>query len=238
MDGCRTRCGAESALSHGVAAALLGIGPLRIRTDRDLVPAHATYRPSGLRVHRRASLVSDRHDAAPWHPRYQPGLHVDRPRGPAGRDQLEAAINEADKLDLVDPEELRLRSTIFPAGLASRPAKDPRPPHVHPHGLGARAAVPADRPARGTPSARDRSPPERLQGRLLLARSRAGRRDRRTPLPPHARPAGARPRAGSVPYRRLASHPSLHPGPGPLRAGHVQATLAAVAGACALRSGT
>jgi Transcriptional regulator, AbiEi antitoxin len=63
-------------------------------------------------------------------------------------------------------------------------------PHVRAHRLRARASLPAARAQSRAPHARDRPPPQRVQGRLLLAGPRARRRDRRLALPPDAHRAG------------------------------------------------
>lgn len=101
-------CGPGAALSHGCAAALWEIRPLRGGPVEVSVPAHVFPRRLGIRVHRRARLdageVTRRH-----------GIPVTSPictlidiAARLGRNQIESAINEADKRDLTDPEELRL----------------------------------------------------------------------------------------------------------------------------------
>jgi very-short-patch-repair endonuclease len=96
-------CGPDAVLSHGSAAALWGIRP----ATRELhVSAPGVRRSGGVVSHRRAlrageitcrygipvtSVICTVIDIAP-------GL---------SRNELERAANEADKLDLVDPEELR-----------------------------------------------------------------------------------------------------------------------------------
>jgi hypothetical protein len=110
-------CGPEAALSHGSAAALWGILP--VRRDRIVVtvPGDLARRRPGIEAHRRSSF-----SAGDVTRRY--GIRTTTPictlidcATYLERDQLEAAINEADKLDLTDPEELR--SAI--EGLGRRP---------------------------------------------------------------------------------------------------------------------
>ena len=48
---------------------------------------------------------------------------------------------------------------------------------------------------------------QRVRGRLLLARPRAGRRDRRPAIPPHAGPAGPRPASATRPTRSAGLTP-------------------------------
>ena len=100
-------CGAEAVLSHGCAAAVLEIWPLKRYRVEVSVPAHVTRRPAGIVVHRRAVLTPKeltRHDGIPV---TSPICTLIDLAARIGREQLEAAINEADKLGLVDPEELR-----------------------------------------------------------------------------------------------------------------------------------
>ena len=100
---------------------------------------------------------------------------------------LEAAINEADKLDLVNPERLRTALDDSPDGLESAccgrsstaaPSCSPTPSSSV---ASCRSRAPA-RPAKAVhpPSA------EWIQGRLLLAGARPRGRDGRPALPPHA----------------------------------------------------
>jgi very-short-patch-repair endonuclease len=100
-------CGPEAVLSHESAAALWGIRPLGADRVEVSVPIHMNRRPSGIVVHRRAAL-------APREVARRHGIPVTNPictlidiATELARDQLEAAINEADKRDLTDPEELR-----------------------------------------------------------------------------------------------------------------------------------
>ena len=100
-------CGPESVLSHESAAALWNIRDVRSRSVEISVPAHVDPRPSGIVVHRRTTLRSD--DLATHH-----GIPVTAPictlvdlSCRLRRAQLEAAINEADKQGLTDPEALR-----------------------------------------------------------------------------------------------------------------------------------
>jgi very-short-patch-repair endonuclease len=99
-------CGDGAALSHGSAAALWGIG-----RDRDPIQVTARgrgkVRRDGIRVHRRPKLPQRSFVV-------RRGIAVtsvvqtlvdEATELPAGR--LERAVNEADKLDLIDPEALR-----------------------------------------------------------------------------------------------------------------------------------
>jgi very-short-patch-repair endonuclease len=109
-------CGADATLSHESAGAIWGIRSTRRRAIEVSVPASAFPRRSGILVHRRA-------DRAALDVVLERGIPVTSPvctlidlatRLP--RSELEAAVNEADKRGLSDPE--RLRSAI--AGMKSR----------------------------------------------------------------------------------------------------------------------
>ncbi len=107
-------CGPTAALSHESAAALWRIRS-EWRSEIDVsVPANVFRRRPGIRVHRRAKLAAT--DLTRHH-----GIPVTAPTCTiidlAARllpDQLEAAINEADKRGLTNPE--ALRSALDPIG--------------------------------------------------------------------------------------------------------------------------
>jgi very-short-patch-repair endonuclease len=99
-------CGPDAVLSHGSAAALWGIRPAASRLEVSVATA-AKRDPEGVIVHRRPGLRQD--ELTSYH-----GIPVTSPTRTLidialrlEREPLEAAINEADKLDLGDPEELR-----------------------------------------------------------------------------------------------------------------------------------
>jgi very-short-patch-repair endonuclease len=97
--------GSEAVLSHRSAVALWGVAKQRGNAIHVSVPTHLRRRSSrGIIVHRRNELNATTHR----------GIRVvtvvdalvDLAAEVSG-DELEAAINDADKLDLVDPETLR-----------------------------------------------------------------------------------------------------------------------------------
>lgn len=100
-------CGPDALLSHQSAAALWRIRRPRAGLIEVSVPAEVRRRPRGIRVHRRSRLTSiDRG--------IRLGISVTSPIrtlvdlcGVLEPAQLEAAVNEADKLDLVDLVRLR-----------------------------------------------------------------------------------------------------------------------------------
>jgi very-short-patch-repair endonuclease len=100
-------CGPGAVLSHASAAALWGIRERRGGRIEVSVRLGTDRRQRGIVVHRRRALTGA--DVTRRH-----GIPVTTPvrtlvdlATRLNRDQLEGAINEADKLDLVDPEALR-----------------------------------------------------------------------------------------------------------------------------------
>lgn len=99
-------CGSEAVLSHRSAAALWRIRPERLGPVEVTVPTRLPRRRPGLRVHRRVDLEGRR--------RVVDGIPVTDPvctlvdlARCVADGEVEAAINEADFRDLVDPEALR-----------------------------------------------------------------------------------------------------------------------------------
>ncbi len=94
-------CGDEAALSHDAAAAHWR---LRHDTGRIEVSTRDDRRRAGIVVHQRAKLEVAHHHGIPVTPPVFTLVDLARR---LSRDELETAINEADKRDLVDPEALR-----------------------------------------------------------------------------------------------------------------------------------
>jgi very-short-patch-repair endonuclease/predicted transcriptional regulator of viral defense system len=100
-------CGPHAALSHQSAAALWGIRASGHRSIEVSVPMRVRPRRPGIVVHRRANLAGSdltRHEGIPV---TSPVCTLIDIAARLNRDQLEAAVNEADKLGLTDPERLR-----------------------------------------------------------------------------------------------------------------------------------
>jgi Transcriptional regulator, AbiEi antitoxin/Protein of unknown function (DUF559) len=100
-------CGTDAVLSHDDAGALWAFRPIRSGHIHISLPAGFSRRRPGIRIHRRAAL-------SPGDITRHQGIPVTTPTATLidlaarlDRAQLEAAVNEADKLDLVDPETLR-----------------------------------------------------------------------------------------------------------------------------------
>lgn len=107
-------CGSGAALSHASAAALWGIQPPRPGALHVSVPARRAAERPGVTVRREEHLDATVHRGIPV---TTPLATLVALATTESEHRLEAAVNEADKLDLVDPETLR-------AGLDRAP---PRP---------------------------------------------------------------------------------------------------------------
>jgi very-short-patch-repair endonuclease len=97
-------CGEAAALSHASAAELWKIRP---RTSGDIevsVASSKRVRRPGITVHRRATIETTRHHAIPV---TTPICTLVDIASLLSNDECEAAIGEADKLDLVHPGPLR-----------------------------------------------------------------------------------------------------------------------------------
>lgn len=100
-------CGPGAVLSHGSAAALWGVLPERGGTIEVAVPTASARRYAGVRVHRREGLGSadvTRHMGIPVTTLVLTLIDLASSLHLA---QLERAVNEADRLDLIDPSSLR-----------------------------------------------------------------------------------------------------------------------------------
>lgn len=99
-------CGSAAVLSHVSAASLWGLWTRPTAIDVT-VPEGTVRRRPGIRVHRRVGLSSE-------HRRVIDGIPVTDPVSTlidlatsTGLDRLDRAVNDADRLDLVDPDSLR-----------------------------------------------------------------------------------------------------------------------------------
>jgi very-short-patch-repair endonuclease len=99
-------CGEGAVLSHSSAAALWGIGPERPGEVEISVAARRAPRQPGIRIHRRAEIEATTHQGIPVTSPTRTLLDLSRR---LGRAHLETAVNNADKLDLIDPETLRAK---------------------------------------------------------------------------------------------------------------------------------
>jgi very-short-patch-repair endonuclease len=100
-------CGPKAVLSHGSAAALWGIRPVRSKVVDVSVPIHVMRRRKGILVHRRKVLTADEVMQLDDIPLTAPICTLVDIAAELERGQLEAAVNEADRRGLTDPEALR-----------------------------------------------------------------------------------------------------------------------------------
>jgi very-short-patch-repair endonuclease len=100
-------CGPHAVLSHETAAALWGLRAQRGTVIEISVPTRVRRRRKGIRLHRRGIL--DRADVTRYQriPLTQPILTLVDLAACLTASEVEAAVNQADKLDLTDPESLR-----------------------------------------------------------------------------------------------------------------------------------
>jgi very-short-patch-repair endonuclease len=100
-------CGVRAVLSHASAAALWGIRSELGAAIEVLVPLRTYRQRPGIVIHRRSVLLESdvtRHRGIPV---TTPVCTLIDVASRLSRDRLEAAINEADRRDLTDPEALR-----------------------------------------------------------------------------------------------------------------------------------
>lgn len=102
--------GSGAGLSHGSGAAVLGIGVEGPEIEVS-VPAGRVARRPGLRIHRRAALELVRCRGIPV---TSPAQTLVDLAARLPRPQVERAVNEADKLELISPEALRETLDAFP----------------------------------------------------------------------------------------------------------------------------
>ncbi len=100
-------CGPNALLSHSSAAALWGVSRGAGRLEVVVPAANARHRP-GITVHRRAKLAGEGRRLVDGIPVTDPVATLVDFASCATIWQLERAINEADRLDLIDPEALRI----------------------------------------------------------------------------------------------------------------------------------
>jgi very-short-patch-repair endonuclease len=99
-------CGPDAVLSHTTAAALWGIRPEHGGAIEVSTLAASRHCRPGITAHRR-SLTAQETTVHHGIPVTAPATTIVDIAPELSRQELEAAINEADKLDLIDPEALR-----------------------------------------------------------------------------------------------------------------------------------
>lgn len=100
-------CGEGTVLSHFSAAALLGVREVDPPLVEVAIPRACDLRPSGIRVLRRPHLRAADVGSSDGIPVTSPVRTLIDLATRLSSVRLEAAVNAADKLDLVDPETLR-----------------------------------------------------------------------------------------------------------------------------------
>jgi hypothetical protein len=229
--------GPDAMLSHHSAAELWGIGGRQPRGRIDppshppslvdvSVPAKSVRRHERIRLHRRNELSSADRTLRERIPVTTPARTLIDLATRLGSHRLEAAVNEADSLGLIDPERLR---RIAEERLSLRGARVLR------NLLDRRTFTLTDSELErrflrlvrriGLPIPLDAAASQRLSGRLLLARVAAGHGGGRSPLPPHPRGAG-----------RRRDHAHAEAGVAALRFTHAQITFEETRVTAVLRS--
>jgi very-short-patch-repair endonuclease len=104
--GAVLRCGPDALLSHRSAAALWGMRLRQPAQTEVVVPGDVLRRVPGILVHRRAGLDSASRRVVDGIPLTDSVTTLVDLATCLSRDRLEFAVNEADRLDLIDPEAL------------------------------------------------------------------------------------------------------------------------------------
>jgi very-short-patch-repair endonuclease len=100
-------CGSAAALSHSSAAALWAIRPVRRGLIEVSIAKDTGLRPTRVNLHRRPAMSPDDVTTRRGIPVTTPVCTLTDLAACLRRHELEAAINEADRLGLTDPERLR-----------------------------------------------------------------------------------------------------------------------------------
>lgn len=106
--------GAKAVLSHGSAAALWGIGDEPPGVVEISTPAGRRCRRAGIRAHRRGVLRADELTMREGIPVTGPVRTLLDQAARLRPMQVERAVNEADKLGLIDPDALRVALERYP----------------------------------------------------------------------------------------------------------------------------
>jgi very-short-patch-repair endonuclease len=112
-------CGPQAVLSHQSAAELWEIRLPCSTTIHVSIPAHSSRNRPGLALHRRAVLARTHCHGIPTTPPIETLIDL---AAQLSTPQLEAAINEADKRDLVHPGQLRRALDELPQQRPGAPA--------------------------------------------------------------------------------------------------------------------
>jgi very-short-patch-repair endonuclease len=100
-------CGPSAVLSHSSAAAAWGIERVRKGPVEISMPLRVRRRHAGLRIHRRGSLLVREQTTCHGIPITSPAMTILDLASQGSWARVERAVNEADVLDLIDPDQLR-----------------------------------------------------------------------------------------------------------------------------------
>jgi hypothetical protein len=116
-------CGDGAVLSHGSAAALWGIGPER-RDEIEVTVRRRTWpRRAGVLVHARLALPDADVTTHKGIPVTTPARTILDRAATLGSNAVERHVNEADVLELIDPDELRAWLDSHPGEPGARPLR-------------------------------------------------------------------------------------------------------------------
>lgn len=108
-------CGPDALLSHRSAAMLWGLARTSSEIEIEVVlPRRVARRRPGVRAHRRTDLMPENRREVDGIPVTDPASTLVDLASCAPEWQVERSINEADRLDLVDPETLRAQVGLLP----------------------------------------------------------------------------------------------------------------------------
>jgi predicted transcriptional regulator of viral defense system len=116
-------CGSEAMLSHRSAGALWGIVPVHAGAIDVAVPDRVSRCRPGIRLHRKADGGKNVRGVVRGIPLTDPVTTLIDLATCSSRRELEAAVNEADQLDLVDAETLRAELDALPSRLGIGPLR-------------------------------------------------------------------------------------------------------------------
>jgi very-short-patch-repair endonuclease len=108
-------CGPDALLSHRSAAMLWGLARMSSEIEIEVVlPRRVARRRPGIRAHRRTDLMPENRREVDGIPITDPASTLVDLASCAPEWQVERSINEADRLDLLDPETLRAQVGLLP----------------------------------------------------------------------------------------------------------------------------
>ena len=220
-------CGPASVLSHESAAALWGVIPYAPGLIHVSLPVQSVRRRPGIRAHRRSRVLAEHVISRERIPVTDIACTLVDLSARVHHRRLEAAVNEADKLDLIDPEALRESLESFgpqPGVRALRGLLDRRTFRLTDSELERRVLRIALRVGLGLPETGVMVNGFKVD--FYWPDAEAGRRDGRPALSPDPGATTARSRARPGSPRGRADAAPVHSRAGPLRGGPRRADTA------------